>query len=143
MLQWSALAPALLPRFARTEAMPRCVVSLVKGEDRRKNVAAALAAIDEQIQPALKTKRSVLIKTNFVSTTNQLASSHAGAVHGILDYLESRFRGPVVIAEASAGDTMEAFESFGYPRLASERHVQLLDLNREGRFRVVPLLDAD
>ena len=143
MLQWSALAPALVPRFARTEAMTRSVVSLVKGENRRKNVAMALSAIDEQILPALKTKRSVLIKTNFVSTTNQLASSHADAVHGILDYLESRFRGPVVIAEASAGDTMEAFESFGYPKLASERHVELLDLNREGRFRIVPLLDAD
>lgn len=143
MLHLSVLAPALRPLFAQPEAAPRSVVSLVKGENRRKNVAAALAAIDEQIRPALQTRKSVLIKTNFVSTSNQLAATHADAVHGILDYLEPRFRGPVVIAESSAADTMEAFESFHYPRLALERHVQLVDLNREGRFRRVPLLDAD
>jgi uncharacterized protein (DUF362 family) len=143
LLQLTALAPVLPPVFAQTGAAANSVVALVKGESRRKNVAAALAAIDEQIGPSLKTRKSVLIKTNFVSTFNQLASTHADAVHGVLDYLEPRFRGPVVIAESSAGDTMEAFETFHYPRLAAERHVQLVDLNREGRFHMVPLLDAD
>jgi uncharacterized protein (DUF362 family) len=143
VLQISALAPALRPALGRAEVLPRSVASVVKGESRRKNVASALSAIDEQIQPVLKTKKYVLIKTNFVSTDNQLAATHAEAVHGILDYLEPRFRGRVVIAESSAGDTMEAFESFGYMRLAAERRVQLVDLNREARFRIVPLLDAD
>lgn len=143
MLQLSALAPALSPRLAQADAQPRSIVSVVKGENRRKNIAAALAAIDDQIQPALKTRQYVLIKTNFVSTTNQLAATHADAVQGILDYLEPRFRGPVVIGESSAGDTMEGFETYRYPRLASERRVQLVDFNREQRFRMVPLLDSD
>ncbi len=141
MLQLAAWVPAVRPLFAQAAAVPSSVASLVKGEDRRKNVAAALAAIDDQIRPALKSKKSVLIKVNLVSTNNQLATTHIDAVHGILDYLEPRFRGPVVVAESSAGDTMDAFDSFHYPRLASERHTQLIDLNREGRFRLVPLLD--
>ncbi len=98
----------------------------------------ALAAIDEQLLPVLKTKKYVVIKTNFVSTTNQLAASHTDAVHGILDYLEPRFKGPVLIAESSAGDTMDGFEQFGYNRLAAERKqqkVQLLDLNARKRTR--------
>ena len=143
LLQLSALTPALRPLFGQTAGPARAVVSLTRGDSRRKNVASALEAIDDQIRPALQTKKYVLIKANFVSTTNQLASSHAEAVHGILDYLEPRFRCPVMVAEASAGDTMEAFESFGYPRLAAERHVQLVDLNREARYRIVPLLDAN
>lgn len=143
LLKIGAVTPALAPVFAEREALPRSIVSVVQGESRRTNIANALRAVDERIQPILKTKQYVLIKTNFVSTSNQLAATHVDAVHGILDYLEPRFRGPVIIAESSAGDTMEAFESFHYNRLASERRVKLIDLNREGQFRLVPLLDAD
>src|SRR5690349_7083876 len=114
LLRMGALTPALAPVFAKGEVSPRSIVSVVRGESRRTNVANALTAVDERIQPILKTKQYVLIKTNFVSTTNQLAATHADTVHGILDYLEPRFRGPVMIAESSAGDTMEAFESFRY-----------------------------
>ena len=152
MLQLTALAPALRPwrpLAAQTAAAPaagRSTVSLVKGESRRKNAAAALTAIDEQLSPVLRTKKYVIIKTNFVSTTNQLAASHTDAVHGILDYLEPRFKGPVYVAEASAGDTMDGFEQFGYNRLRDERKaqkVQLLDFNREGTAKVIPLIDYD
>lgn len=37
----------------------RAVVSLVRDEDRRKNVYNALAAIDDQIRPVLKRKKYV------------------------------------------------------------------------------------
>jgi len=151
MLQLTALAPALRPwrpLFAQAQATPapRSTVSLVKGDNRRKNAAEALAAIDEQLRPVLRTKKYVIIKTNFVSTTNQLAASHTDAVHGILDYLEPRFKGPVMVAEASAGDTMDGFEQFGYNRLAAERKsqkVQLVDFNREATYKVLPLINYD
>jgi uncharacterized protein (DUF362 family) len=148
MLQLTAITPALRPLFAQAPAAPpkRSVVSLVKGENRRKNVAEALAAIDEQIRPTLRTKKYVSIKVNNVSTTNQLAASHADAIQGILDYLEPRFKGPVYVVEASAGDTLEGFESFNYKKVAAERKAQkvgLIDLNREAQFKVVPLIDYD
>src|SRR5271157_1507129 len=55
----------------------RANVAITQGEDRRKNVYNALLAVDKDLQPKLKTKKYVVIKPNFVSTTNQLAASHA------------------------------------------------------------------
>lgn len=121
-------------------------VALIHGEDRRANVHNALLAIDDEIRPLLRGRKSVVIKPNNVSTTNQLAATHVDALEGILDYLEERFRGPVTIAESSAGDTLEGFEHFHYNRLASERRsqkVSLVDLNREGKYETVAVLDAD
>jgi len=147
-LQLTAGSPALRPLLAQTDgpSNARPAVSVISGPSRRKNIARALEAIDGEIAPVLRQRKSVVIKPNFVSTDNQLAASHAEAIHGILDYLEPRFRGPVFIAESSAGDTMDAFDAFRYDRLAAERRqqqVQLIDLNREGMYRTILVLDAD
>jgi uncharacterized protein (DUF362 family) len=116
------------------------------GEDRRKNIYASLKAIDDQIRPVLKQRKYVVVKPNNVSTVNQLAASHADALRGILDYVTERFRGPVFIAESSAGDTMQGFENFKYTRLPGEyksRRVELIDLNKEAKYEVIQVLDAD
>ena len=147
VLQLTALAPALRRLAAQASAPERnSTVALVKGESRRQNIAQALTAIDDQVRPGLRAKKYVLIKVNNVSTTNQLAATHADAIHGILDYLEPRFKGPVIVAESSAGDTLHGFEEFGYNRLATERRsqqVQLIDLNREAKYKAMPLIDYD
>ncbi len=124
----------------------RSTVSLIKGEDRRKNVYQALMGIDAQIQPKLKNKKYILIKPNNVTTTNQLGATHADALRGMLDYFSTRFKGPVVIAESSAGNTMQGFENFGYTKLPGEyknQKVQLIDLNEEAKYIVLPLIDFD
>ena len=121
-------------------------VALIHGDDGRKNVRAALEAIDAEIRAGLRGRKTVVIKPNNVSTTNQLAATHLDTLEGILDYLEPRFHGPVVIAESSAGDTLEGFEHFRYNQLATERRAQklsLVDLNREAKFGTVEVLDAD
>jgi uncharacterized protein (DUF362 family) len=121
-------------------------VALVQGDSRRLNVYQALVRIDDQIQPSLKHKKYVVIKPNGVSSRNQLASTHVDALAGILDYLEPRFHGPVIIAESSADDTLEVFENFKYNELARERRAQkvsLVDLNREGKYETIPLIDFD
>lgn len=135
-----------LPASAALAQERRSAVSLVKGEDRRKNIFDALVAIDDQIRPVLARRRYVIIKPNFVSSSNQLAATHADAIRGILDYLAPRFKGPVVIAESSAQETLEAFENFHYGRLVSEyrgRQLTLVDLNQEGRYQTIPLVDFD
>lgn len=147
------LPSELLKAQRASEAAPqeqqpaaRAKVALIHGDDRRKNVHDALTAIDAEIREGLRQKKSVVIKPNFVSTTNQLAATNVDAIQGILDYLEPRFRGPVVIAESSAGDTMDGFDHFRYNRLVQERrsqNVSLIDLNREGKFEKVTVLDAD
>lgn len=124
----------------------RAAVSLVKGDSRRKNVTAALEAVDDQIRPQLKRKKYVVIKPNNVSTVKQLAATHADALDGILDYLEPRFKGPVVIAESSAGETLEGFDNFKYPAVAAEHKrlkVSLVDLNLEAKYQTIPVLNAD
>jgi uncharacterized protein (DUF362 family) len=127
-------------------ATSRSTVALVHGDNRRKNIHDALLAIDEQIKPNLKRKKYVVIKVNGVSGERQIACTHADAMHGVLDYLGPRFNGPVVIAESSAGETWEAYEAFGYRKVADEHRsqkVSLVDLNEEARYEVVSVLDYD
>ena len=124
----------------------RSAVGLVHGGDRRRNVYASLKAVDKDLREKMKSKRYVVIKPNFVNTENQLASSHADAMRGVLDYLAESFKGPVVIAESSAGDTREAFDHFKYQPLTKEyarQQVKLIDLNEEAKFETIALLDAD
>jgi hypothetical protein len=40
----------------------------VRGEDRRKNVAEALALLEDQVLPVLRQRKYVVIKPNLVST---------------------------------------------------------------------------
>jgi len=125
---------------------PRSTVAIHSGDDRRKNVYQALKLIDWDLQAKMQGKKYVLIKPNFVNTVNQLAASHADTMRGILDYLGERFRGPVMIAESSAGDTRQAFENFKYSAVAAEyprQQVRLIDLNDEASFERIALLDAD
>ena len=143
----SSQAPPVLSVAPLVKAFPGdSQVSIVQGEDRRKNVCAALTAIDDQILPKLRQKKYVVIKPNIVNTEIQLASTHADALRGIVEYLAPRFRGPIVIAESSAGDTQQGYENFHYTRLPGEyrdQKISLVDLNREGKFEVIPLIDFD
>ena len=122
----------------------RSAVAIVQGDNRRKMIYESLMAIDDQIRPKLKKKKSVVIKPNNVSTNIQLAATHADVFRGILDYLEPRFKGPIYIAESSAGNTMDGFENFKYTAVASEhKKVKLVDLNEEAKYVVAPLIDFD
>ena len=121
-------------------------VALVQGDIRRTNVYQALVALDDQIQTDLKRKKYVVIKPNGVVSRNQLAATHVDALAGILDYLEPRFHGQVIIAESSAEDTLDVFKNCKYNDLAKERRsqkVSLVDLNREGRYETLPIVDFD
>lgn len=124
---------------------PQTQVALVKGDNRRKNVEQALLTIDKQIQAGLKGKKYVVIKPNNVSSENQLASTHVDTISGVLDYLAPRFRGPVVVAESAAGDTLDGYENFGYRALEKDKsqNVTLVDLNREEKYETVTVLDYD
>ena len=131
-------APSIYP-YAK-----RATVSLVQGEQRRKNVTEALLAIDEQIKPILLTKKRVVIKPNLVNPAIPLAGTHADALLGIMDYLAPRFKGPITIAEASARDTMEGFEHNHYDRVKQEyKQIELVDLNREGKYVMFSIVDPD
>jgi hypothetical protein len=122
------------------------VVSLMSGESRRKNICESLVAIEDQILPVLQTKKHVVIKPNIVSTNKQIASTHVDAIHGILDFLGPRFKGPVIIAESSAGYTTEGYDNFGYQQVIPDHRpldVSLVDLNEEGKYETHTILNGD
>jgi uncharacterized protein (DUF362 family) len=143
----SLAGPRLLRAATEAEdASSRATVALVHGSERRKSVAEALSLIEEQILPVLRTKKYVVVKPNLVSTQQPLAVTHPDAIHGVLDFLAPRWKGPVVIAESSAGNTWNAYENFAYAKIAPEhreREVSLVDLNTEGRYEVLQVLDDD
>jgi uncharacterized protein (DUF362 family) len=146
VLRAQVAGPQTPPLTFTRQPAPRSTVAIVKGIERRQMVNDALAAIDHQIRPALKQKKYVVIKVNNVSTTNQLAATHADTISGILDYLQARVKMPVTIVESSAGDTMQGFQNFGYTKIADQnraRNVSLVDLNAEAKYEVIPLIDYD
>ena len=145
-LRAQVAGPGTPPLTFTPDAATKSTVAIVKGEVRRKMVADALNAIDQQIRPVIQRKKYVVIKVNNVSTERQLAATHADTIWGILDYLQPKYKLPVSIVESSAGDTMTGFRNFGYAKLAADsaaKNVTLVDLNEEGKYQVIPLIDYD
>lgn len=144
LLSLAAGAPLLRGQISTYAG--RSAVSLVRGEDRRRNVYQALVAVDDQIRPALKRKKYVLLKPNTVAVNYQLGSTHADALRGILDYLSERYRGPVVIGDSSKDCTWDAYENFGYNRVVAEYRgmkTSFVDFNEDPRPLVQEIVDRD
>jgi len=99
----------------------RSTVSLIKGENRRKNIYDALVAIDDQIRPALKAKKYVFLKPNGIqSAVRLLGCTQPDAVRGILDYLAPRFKGPVVFGDTGMDPAKVCFTKFGWDKVFAE-----------------------
>ena len=125
--------------------MSKARVSLVHGGDRRTNVFNALELVRADVESRLA--EQVMLKPNFLSSDNQLASSHADALRGVLDFLLTTPRPPreVLIAEGGAQDTWDAYRNFGYHALEEEYSIplRLLDLHRETEWESTPIVLAD
>jgi uncharacterized protein (DUF362 family) len=124
--------------------MDKSRVALVQGTTGRyENVVAALDNLSGDID--LAGIRRVLIKPNFVSTTNQAASTHVDAVHAVVEFVRARYDGPIVVGEGAAvSPTSEGFRNFGYESLADAyaagAGIELVDLNADD---VVPVCILD
>jgi uncharacterized protein (DUF362 family) len=125
----------------------RSKVSLVKGENRRKNVFDALVAIDDQIRPGLKTKKYVLIKPNGLDPSRALISTQADTVHGIMDYLAPRFKGAVVVAECGGVASKTATSQYGWDKVFAEHKTFKMQLDvpneEQGRYELLYGIDYD
>jgi uncharacterized protein (DUF362 family) len=121
-------------------------VGLVRGADRRQSIYQALDLVRADIEPKLRAQ--VLLKPNFLSGSNQLASSHVDAMRGILDFLQSVPNPPAEIVIAEGGNEKfsgEAFQNFNYQQLADEYDfdIELVDLNQETRWQETEIILAD
>ncbi|MCR4391266.1 MAG: DUF362 domain-containing protein [Candidatus Acetothermia bacterium] len=82
----------------------------------------------------------VLVKPNCVSSTRQLAATHADALAPVLAALALLGPRRIILGEGSAEDTRRAFKGFGYTALTRRYGVELLDLNRD-RSVALPIYD--
>lgn len=126
--------------------MKRARVGLAREGDRRRNVYRALDLVRADVTPRIR--EQVMLKPNFLSGKNQLASSHADAMRGAIDFLLSTPKPPEEILIAEGGNENypgEAWDSFGYHALASEYGlpIRLIDLNQETNWVETPIILAD
>jgi uncharacterized protein (DUF362 family) len=124
----------------------RARVGLSRGENRRQNVYNALELVRADVES--RVAEQVMLKPNFLSGKNQLASSHADAMRGAIDFLLSTPKPPqeILIAEGGNEDYPgQAWDVFGYHSLDAEYPVsiRLVDLNKETRWVETPILLND
>ncbi len=114
------------------EAASASRVALTAGDDRADNTFRALVPFRDEIARAIGDRR-VVVKPNNVALENQLAATHAESLEGILEFLKSigKLDNAVIAESAATGPTFEGFSNYGYPRVAAQYGVKLIDLDRE------------
>jgi uncharacterized protein (DUF362 family) len=124
-----AAAPDAAPVAAAATSRPSRV-ALTTGEDRADLAFKGLKAFEKEIAAAIGEKR-VIVKPNNVDINTPLACTAAENLEGILEFLKSIGKTKVVIAECSAGNTVQGFANNGYNRLAEKYGVPLMDLDTQ------------
>lgn len=104
-------------------------VAIVRGTDRRENIRQAQMLLGEPYLQRIKDARRIFLHPNFVSDTNQLASTHVEAVRAVLDLISLHRADEILIGDASYHDTKKAWERFKYASLRRSGNVRFLDLN--------------
>ena len=133
--------PAGPVRTPAIETAPR--LSLVRGQDRREIVFQSLKLIEDDIWDVVDRKKRVLIKPNMAVDKNPLAITHVDATRAVLDFLRSRCRKPIVVAESGVLNTGDGFRNNGYPALEKEYRVKVVDLNADPDFVTGYVVDKD
>lgn len=105
-------------------------VSLIKGEDRYRNVLQALKLIENDVLSAIGNKK-ILLKPNVVLADNPLAVTHVDALRAILDFLRPHYKKTIIIGEASVHKTFDGYKAYGYLELEKSYNVRLVDLNQD------------
>ena len=121
-------------------------VGLTNRGNRREKTLHALELVRDDIEPKLR--EQVMLKPNFLSSHNQLASSHVDAIRGVIDFLLTTTQPLEEIIIAEGGNEKysgEAFETFDYHALPEEYDIpiRLIDLNQEQNWETTPIVLAD
>lgn len=129
-----------VPQPAAPSSAAPTKVALTHGDNRTDNIFRGLKSIEAEIVRSIGNRR-VVIKPNNVSTDNQLAATHSDALVAILEFLKSIGKlENAIIAESSAGRTIQGFQNFGYTKLEEKYKVKLVDLDQD-KFETVMAFD--
>ena len=110
-------------------------VALVKGNESYDAVRRALELIRDDVEAPSK---PVLIKPNVVSDRGELCVTPVAALRAVLDFLQELGVKRFILGEGTAegGDTMGAFQKFGYMALKDDYDLDIVDLNRDETIEV-------
>ncbi len=108
-------------------------VHLTQSSDSYKGTVQTLTPFIPQLKKELKNKDYIVIKINFVTTKNELATTPFESVKAFIDTIQTFYKGKVIIAEqASIGDTNQGFETFGFTKLAkSNFRVEIINTSND------------
>ncbi len=118
-------------------------VGLAKGNKSYEAVSKALELVRDDVH--VPNDRPVLIKTNMVSPTVELAATPVDAVRATMRFLTSLGVKKFIVAEGTSmpeGDTMGAFQRFGYLSLKDCFDVEFRNLHDDDKI-LFEALDAD
>ncbi|MBW1916214.1 MAG: DUF362 domain-containing protein [Deltaproteobacteria bacterium] len=106
-------------------------VGLAKGKRSYDAVRRSLELISDDIH--IPSNLPVLIKTNMVMPKVKLSATPVQTIQAIMDHLMEMGIKKFIVAEGTTqgGDTMAAFERFGYFALKEKYDVELRDLNKD------------
>jgi len=96
-------------------------VSLIKSSQSYQGTLKVLEPLKENIKRKIENLDHIVVKINFVTTLNELATTPVEAVHGFIDFVKPFYHGKIIIAEeATIDQTEKGFEKFGFEKLAEE-----------------------
>ncbi|MEM4920800.1 MAG: DUF362 domain-containing protein [Candidatus Nezhaarchaeales archaeon] len=116
-------------------------VALFRGSNPIEVVVKALEAIESDLMPLLHSKRSILVKPNYITADHPSTgvTTDARVVEGVVKFFKERGVDDIVIGEGSGfADTFEAFRVAGVDKVAERWNVKLVDLNRDEFVEVRP-----
>jgi len=94
-------------------------VSVIQGNQRRKNVYESLYGLGMEFVDRMKSQKSILIVPN-ISSTDAAFSTHADTLRGTIDAIRVHSRVPIALGAAGMYGTKAAFQRFGYDKLLRE-----------------------
>jgi uncharacterized protein (DUF362 family) len=126
------LTNSFIPGLRALELPGQSSIALMYGNQRADIAFRALQPFSGEIKKAIGRKR-VIIKPNNVSINIPLASTHAGTIEGVLEFLKSigKLQNAVIAESAANGPTLEGFSNLGYNSLADKYKVKLIDLDQQ------------
>jgi uncharacterized protein (DUF362 family) len=109
-------------------------VSITSSASRSEGVASSLQLIDSEV---VIPDRPVMVKPNFVTTSNQLAATHVDTARATLNYLSGKGVTDFVVAVGPAVGTPDSgFDNYGYRALTDNFNIEFFDLNTDDRIPV-------
>jgi uncharacterized protein (DUF362 family) len=106
--------------------------SIIEFTNYKNSIKKALDDINAS--QILSKQKQILIKPNCVEAYKFPITTHPDSIGVIIDYIKDCSDSEIIVAEgtgAMSKDTDEVFEILGYKKLAKDKNIKLIDLNKE------------